>query len=186
MLNYDDFHHTLTNNFMFLDVVLPLPLRQPYTYIVTKEESKIIKPGTRVIVPFGKRKKYTAVSLLVHNNCPQAYEPKQIEGILDESPILTPIQISFLKWISDYYITPLGIVLKAALPSTMFLQSETEVTVNNYLNSNNKLSKKAKQILYSLKPGETYSIKTLQKNYSSKNIFPVIKELNEKKLFNNK
>jgi len=180
MLNYDDFHHTLTNNFMFLDVVLPLPLRQPYTYIVTKEESKIIKPGTRVIVPFGKRKKYTAVSLLVHNNCPQAYEPKQIEGILDESPILTPIQISFLKWISDYYITPLGIVLKAALPSTMFLQSETEVTVNKYLNSNNILSKKAKQILYSLKPGETYSIKALQKNYSSKNIFPVIKELNEK------
>ena len=158
MLNYDDFHHTLTNNFMFLDVVLPLPLRQLYTYIVTKEESKIIKPGTRVIVPFGKRKKYTAISLLVHNNCPQAYEPKQIEGILDESPILTPVQISFLKWISDYYVTPLGIVLKAALPSTMFLQSETEVTVNNYLNSNNKLSKKAKQILYSLKTGETYSI----------------------------
>ena len=97
MLNYDDFHHTLTNNFMFLDVVLPLPLRQSYTYIVTKEESKIIKPGTRVIVPFGKRKKYTAISLLVHSNCPQAYEPKQIEGILDESPILTPTQISFLK-----------------------------------------------------------------------------------------
>ena len=62
----------------------------------------------------------------------------------------------------------------------MFLQSETEVTVNNYLNTNNKLSKKAKQILYSLNPGETYSIKALQKDYSSKNIFPLIKELNEK------
>ena len=50
----------------FLDVVLPLPLKETFTYVITSAEAKIIQLGMRIIVPFGKRKKYTAIAWRVH------------------------------------------------------------------------------------------------------------------------
>ena len=109
----------------YVNVILPLPLEKHFTYEVTGEEAKFLKPGMRVAVPFGKTKIYTGIVSNIHNDAPQLYEAKSIEQILDEQPIITKIQLQFWSWIADYYMCAEGEVLRAALPGSFLLESET-------------------------------------------------------------
>ena len=111
----------------FADVLLPLALGKPYTYAVTLEDYALLKPGFRVAVTFGKSKVYTAVVVKIHNQAPERYTPKFIELILEEFPSVTPKQLEFWYWLSHYYQSKLGDILRAALPSTFLLESETIV-----------------------------------------------------------
>ena len=77
----------------FIDVILPIPLKQNFTYSVNKDEAAFLKPGMRVAVPFGKSKLYTGIVNTIHRNTPQGYETKSIDQILDEYPIITTIQL---------------------------------------------------------------------------------------------
>ncbi|MEZ4857877.1 MAG: primosomal protein N' [Flavobacteriaceae bacterium] len=113
----------------FIDVILPIPLRQAFTYNVNKDEAAFLKPGMRVAVPFGKTKIYTAIVYAIHQNDPPAYETKSIDQILDEEPIITPIQIKHWEWMANYYMCTLGEVIRAALPSAFLLESETIITL---------------------------------------------------------
>ena len=81
----------------------------------------------RIIVPFGKRKKYTAIAWRVHQLPPKTYAPKQIDSIIDMEAVLQTKQLKFLSWIADYYQSPIGLVLRTAMPSLMLLESETEI-----------------------------------------------------------
>ena len=114
----------------FLDVVLPIPLERLFTYCVTPEEAQFIQPGMRVAVPFGKSKIYTALAYRVHQNAPEAYEPKEIYQILDETPLVNPFQLKHWHWIADYYMCTLGEVIRSALPSAFLLESETLIMPN--------------------------------------------------------
>ena len=60
----------------FIDVILPIPLEKLFTYSVTQAEADFIKPGTRVAVPFGKQKIYTALVYHIHQNEPTIYDAK--------------------------------------------------------------------------------------------------------------
>ena len=80
----------------FIDVILPIPLRKLFTYNVTKEEAHFLKPGMRVAVPFGKSKVYAALVESVHTTEP-SYETKDIEYILDETPIVNHSQLRLWK-----------------------------------------------------------------------------------------
>ena len=88
----------------FIDVILPLPLERNYSYAVTQAEFEFIQPGIRVAVPFGKNKLYTALVLKCHRTAPTAYEVKSIHSIIDDAPIVSPIQLDHWSWISTYYI----------------------------------------------------------------------------------
>lgn len=109
----------------FIDVILPIPLKQTFTYNVNKDEAYFLKQGMRVAVPFGKSKIYTGIVFSIHRNTPQGYETKPIDQILDESPIITKIQLDHWQWIASYYMCTLGEVMRAALPSAFLLESET-------------------------------------------------------------
>jgi primosomal protein N' (replication factor Y) len=111
----------------FADVLLPLALGKPYTYAVTSEDYATLAPGFRVAVSFGKSKVYSAVVVKLHDQAPQRYTPKFIELILEKSPSVTPKQLEFWYWLSDYYQSKLGDILRAALPATFLLESETIV-----------------------------------------------------------
>ncbi|MAO08617.1 MAG: primosomal protein N', partial [Alteromonas sp.] len=113
----------------FIDVILPIPLRQTFTYEVNRDEAAFLKPGMRVAVPFGKSKVYTAIVYGVHQNDPPAYETKSIDQILDETPIITPVQLKHWEWIAQYYMCTLGEVIRAALPSAFLLESETIISL---------------------------------------------------------
>ena len=120
----------------FVEVILPLPLPKLYTYRINEDEAHFLQMGMRVAVSFGKSKVYTALVHKVHTNEP-TYETKDIEYILDETPIVTPEQITHWQWIADYYMCTLGEVIKSALPSAFLLESETIIEIaEKDLNSN--------------------------------------------------
>ena len=101
---------------MFADVILPLPLPGTFTYSIPAEMERTILPGCRVTVPLGSKKSYTALVVALHNKKPEEYEVKEIKELLDETPIVTSIQIRLWEWISRYYLCSLGDIYKAAIP----------------------------------------------------------------------
>ena len=73
-------------------------------------------------VPFGKSKIYTAIVFEMHSEEPKAYEAKEIFQILDETPIVSALQLKHWQWISSYYMCSLGDVLRASLPKAYCLK----------------------------------------------------------------
>lgn len=114
----------------FLEVVLPIPLEKLFTYKISQAEADFIQEGMRVAVPFGKSKIYTALAYRVHQNAPEAYEPKEIYQILDEYPVVTQVQLQHWEWVAKYYMCTLGEVIRSALPSAFMLESETLILPN--------------------------------------------------------
>lgn len=102
---------------MFVDVILPLPLDGVFTYSVPTSEEGRVKVGARVLVPFGRNKTYVGIISHIHNQSPEGYQTKDILQVMDYSPILLDSQLKLWQWISDYYMSPIGEVYKAALPS---------------------------------------------------------------------
>ena len=161
----------------FLDVVLPLPIKETFTYEITPAEAKIIQPGMRILVPFGKRKKYTAIAWHTHQVPPKTYAPKQIDSIIDMEAVLQPIQLKFLRWIANYYLSPIGLVLRTAMPSLMLLESETEIVTHEWEQLPTIGSKNALIFLEQLETNCIYSIAQIQQLVTIKNPYAILKEL---------
>ena len=58
------------------DVVLPLPLYKYFTYRIPSDLQEALQIGSRVVVPFGRKKYYTAIVVRLHDVMPQGYEVK--------------------------------------------------------------------------------------------------------------
>lgn len=104
---------------MYADVILPLPFSDLYTYAIPAALQPEIGIGYRVIVPFGSRKHYTAIVLKIHREPPDNLDIKEIHSLIDSHPVVNEQQLRLWEWISFYYLSPLGDVYKAALPSSM-------------------------------------------------------------------
>ena len=102
---------------MFVDVILPLPLDGVFTYSVPQALEEQVRMGLRVLVPFGRNKTYVGIIAEIHHRAPEGYQTKDILQVLDISPILLDSQLKLWQWIADYYMSPIGEVYKAALPS---------------------------------------------------------------------
>ncbi len=112
----------------YANIILPLPLDGYFTYCVPDDLASRVQNGMRVTVPFGKSKTYVGVVAEYPVDVPTSAEEvarqgkkkieyKNIADVLDDSPILLPQQLRLWKWIADYYMSPIGDVYKAALPS---------------------------------------------------------------------
>lgn len=165
----------------YVDVILPLPLASFYTYTVPDEMTGKIRVGSRVIVPFGSMRYYTAIVIKVHTDAPQGCEMKRIIEVLDECPVLLPRQLILWRWISDYYLCTLGDVYKAAVPSGMKLESETFVSFNPDFREEMDLAEKERSVLNLLKNGKGQSVRQLEKAGGMKNLLRVVRSLLEKK-----
>ena len=95
----------------FCDVALPVPLDRAFTYALGEATPPI---GARVLVPF-RNEKMTGIVLRVHDE-PPPVEAKPILNILDEESIFSPQLLELAQWIAQYYIAPVGEVLRAMLP----------------------------------------------------------------------
>ena len=102
----------------FVDVILPVPLEGLFTYGLPEQWAAQVTMGVRVLVPLGKSKHYIAMAVRVHQTEPQV-KWKNIEQVLDDNPVLRQEQMRLWQWISDYYMSPIGDVFKAAMPSGM-------------------------------------------------------------------
>ena len=102
----------------FVDVILPVPLEGLFTYGLPDKWAERVTMGVRVLVPLGKSKHYIAMAVRVHQTEPDVAW-KSIEQVLDDMPVLREEQMRLWQWISDYYMSPIGDVFKAAMPSGM-------------------------------------------------------------------
>ena len=164
----------------YVDVILPLPLPKSFTYSLPDECAEDVKIGCRVVVPFGRKKFYTAIVLNVHCCAPTEYEVKDISALLDASPILLPAQFKFWEWIADYYLCTQGDVYKAALPSGLKLESETIVEYNPDFEADAPLPEREQRILDLLAVDSQQCVTKLEKDSGIKNILTVIKSLLDK------
>src|SRR4051812_45113914 len=102
---------------IFADVIVPLAVPNKYTYRVPGHLNSEVGKGKRVIVQFGKSKLYTGIVYHLHHEAPRDYVAKYIEGVLDEVPVVTDLQLQFWDWLAFYYCANPGDVMNAALPS---------------------------------------------------------------------
>lgn len=114
----------------YAEVLLPLPLTGFFTYKVPDMMAEAIRPGCRVVVPFGRTKFYTGIVAGLTPRRPEGFETKEISLLLDSEPIVRHPQMKFWEWIADYYLCSQGEVFRAAVPAGLKLESETVVEVN--------------------------------------------------------
>ena len=101
----------------YADVVLPLPLEGFFTYSIPDSFQQEGLVGCRVVVPFGKTKTYVALVVRIHDITPKGYKVKPLKQRIDQSPIVNALQLNLWTWISSYYLSAMGDIYKAALPS---------------------------------------------------------------------
>ena len=101
----------------FADVILPVPLNGTFTYSVPDALVGKVQPGMRVLVAFGRNKNYIGIVDNLHNQQPEGYDVKPLLQLIDDQPMLLPVQLQLWHWIADYYMSPIGEVYKAALPA---------------------------------------------------------------------
>src|SRR5690554_7412626 len=101
-----------------------------FTYHVPISKESMVGIGHRVIVQFGPKKILTGIIGKVHSKAPIVYEAKAILEILDEYPVVNPLQIKFWGWMAEYYCGHLGEVMNAALPTGFKLSSESKIQLN--------------------------------------------------------
>ena len=110
----------------YVNVILPLPLEGEFTYSVPDDLQAQVAVGVRVVVPLGKSKTYVALVTAVLDSLPepllasgQADKVRQLHQVADDAPVVLGSQLELWRWIADYYMSPIGEVMKAALPSGM-------------------------------------------------------------------
>lgn len=167
----------------FVDLILPVPIRNLFTYRVPFELNDTVFIGQRVIVPFGGKKRITGVIANLHNTAPSHYTAKYVDYLLDEQPIISEQQIQFWKWISDYYLAPIGDVMSAALPANFKLASETVVLIHpDYDGDMGQLSAKEELILSALAEREKIELNELAEIAETHAIALLVKKMIEKGL----
>jgi primosomal protein N' (replication factor Y) len=97
----------------FCEVALPVPLDHTFTYGVRQGQSP--QRGARVIVPF-RNEKLIGVVTALEAKAPPDFEVRYLEAVLDEEPLLSAHLLELAEWAAQYYLAPLGEVLRAMLP----------------------------------------------------------------------
>ncbi len=157
--------------------MLPLALPQAYSYAVPVDLVPFIHVGQRIIVQFGKNKFYTAIIKRIHHTKP-IVEPKLIDSLADEFPIVTETQLKLWRWIADYYLCTEGEVMQAALPAGLKLSSETKIILNEYYDGDyDRLSTEEFTIVQVLKAQKEITVPQVQDVLQRRNVYPALRTL---------
>jgi primosomal protein N' (replication factor Y) len=98
---------------LYVDVALPVPLERPFTYAVNGDTPVV---GARVLVPFSGQR-LMGVVVRVHSDSPApGIEVKPVQQVLDDAALLPEELMRLAEWIAQYYVAPLGEVLRGMLP----------------------------------------------------------------------
>jgi primosomal protein N' (replication factor Y) (superfamily II helicase) len=114
----------------YCEVALPVPLRSTFTYAIPATLDGVPLIGRRVVVPFGRRA-MTGVALAESDRPPDLARIKEIAEVLDPVPALPPRLIELGRWISRYYIAPIGEAFRAMLPPEIELRHDREYALTD-------------------------------------------------------
>jgi primosomal protein N' (replication factor Y) (superfamily II helicase) len=97
----------------YCEVALPVPLERTFTYAARDDQQP--QRGARVIVPFNNEKLIGVVTA-VGGAAPTGFEARYLEAVLDDEPLLSDHLLTLAEWMAQYYLAPLGEVLRGMLP----------------------------------------------------------------------
>ena len=97
-----------------VEVALPLPIHRTFTYRVDGDVPAV---GSRVLVPFRRSDRIGWVVGPGDEGPIKGLRP--ILSVLDRRPSLTPDLLQLCRWMADYYVAPLGVTIRAALPAVL-------------------------------------------------------------------
>jgi len=98
----------------YAGVVLPLGVDKIFTYLIPPDLEESVRIGVRVIVPFGRKIATGIVAELPAST--DLTKLKPVRDVIDRVPVLRPELLQLCRWVADYYMAPLGEVIKTSLP----------------------------------------------------------------------
>jgi primosomal protein N' (replication factor Y) len=164
----------------FVDVLLPVPIPQAFTYRVPRHLNDFVKEGSRVIVPFGRNRVLTGIISAVHGNPPEKYKAKYISELMDEQPIVTSSQLWLFQWVAEYYMCHAGEVMNMGLPSGLKVNSESRIQLNPDFFEHDLLEAKEQEILKIIEENENISYADLSKFIDEIDVTKIVKKLIDK------
>jgi len=143
----------------YADVALPVNLEREFTYIVPPELEHHALVGARAVVPFGRKYLTGLITGLPAESSVTGLKP--LHDIVDEAPVLSDELLWACRWIASYYVTPLGDVLKAAMPqgfspaSRRFARPTDALTAETLVDLKRRAPRQAAVAAVLLEKGET-------------------------------
>lgn len=116
---------------LYADVILPLPLDQPYTYSVPKEAEEKVRVGSRALVPLGDRLLTGFIVGLRKRKPARAMIVKPVAEVLDETPLVSPSLLAFARKLSRSYLLTWGETLQAAIPPSFLVRSKAAISLTS-------------------------------------------------------
>lgn len=167
----------------FVEVILPVPIPNTFTYRIPAELNEEIAMGKRVVVQFGRSKHYTGLIKEIHENPPTQYKAKYIDALLDQDPIVSKDQFSFWEWMAKYYMCSIGEVMNAALPAGLKLDSEQRIILHpDYDDNFAELEDKEYLIVEAVRNQGAIKLKDVPTIVGIKTVQPIIKRLMERRV----
>ncbi len=175
--------HTIPMKQTLVDIALPVPLDRIFTYTVPAELAASIGLGTRVLVPFGK-KKLSGIAIGFPKSSPIA-SLKNVLDVLDTAPTFSTEMLQLTRWIGEYYLAPWGEVLKSATPQGLSTSSKVRVrlvanNVDALLEETKRTAKIQHAILRALKETGELSLSQVQARAGAKSIHAALHEMQRK------
>jgi primosomal protein N' (replication factor Y) len=112
----------------YCEVAVPVPLRRTFVYAVPEALREAVMPGSRVLVPFG-RKMLVGVVLRMAEEAPRHIPIKNVQRTLDALPALPEKLVELGEWVAKYYVAPVGEVFRAMLPPVVEVRAVRHVVL---------------------------------------------------------
>ena len=121
-----------------VEVLVPIPLMEKFSYLPPKNNTSSLKQGSRVLIPFGRRTLVGVIWGFVKKDPFDKRKYKHIKDVLDESPLLDANSISLAEWSSRYYHYPLGEIITYFFPPSIRKGKDAKFRESKYLELTSK------------------------------------------------
>ena len=148
-----------------IDVLVPIPVLEKFSYLPVKGSRVLPKPGSRVLIPFGRRTLVGVVWKISKLDKSDKRKYKHIKEILDDSPLLDTHALKLAEWSSRYYHYPLGEIISYFFPPSLRKGEEAKFRQAKYLELTSR--------------GEFLDMKSLENAPAQKKLITLLQEKHE-------
>ena len=148
-----------------IDVLVPIPVLEKFSYLPVKGSRVLPKPGSRVLIPFGRRALVGVVWKISKLDKSDKRKYKHIKEILDDSPLLDTHALKLAEWSSRYYHYPLGEIISYFFPPSLRKGEEAKFRQAKYLELTSR--------------GEFLDMKSLENAPAQKKLITLLQEKHE-------
>lgn len=166
----------------FVEVILPVPVGGSFTYSLPDHLAEEVCVGSRIIVPFGRRKFYTGIVTSFVLKAPAVFTIKDVTYVLDSRPVVRYPQLKFWEWMAEYYLCSVGDVYNAAVPAGLKIESETLFEANPDFDAEDVATLPEREIIiYQLLASKgKMSATTIEKETGFRNVAPLMQKMFQK------